>query len=278
MSWKINLSPLFTFLLSLTVMLFAAGACAQSDNKQTAETKTADIGANGGTYTLVKGEDPNDYKYQYSDVPGGVCEAYEKNLAHFSSEPYGMACGRKLDPALGFTRPQWEPLDPWKHQDLMKDIRRVRDWNRPPSIDPNDWEGLLKHIISWGLTVEIAHVDLDGDGKPENLLRVGKDRVCDPRKVWEREIPEGWKTILIADHALTRIEGNTFLIKDNVFLWKGKVYADSFTAYSEAWRKKEGHDAELTLNEFLRYGAGRICKFYYDAAPSGAKVKIRGGR
>jgi hypothetical protein len=218
-----------------------------------------------GRYELVKRSDPGGGRgYVYSDVPGGVCEAYEKNLARFADEPYGMACGRKLDPALGFTRPKWERLDPWKHQDLMKDIRRVHDWNRPADIDPNDWEGLLKRVIEWGLVVELARVDLDGDGKSENLLRTGKERLCDPKDEIKRSSSWG-KEIVIVDSALTKVEAKIGP-PDDVFLYKGNVYSDMLGQSGQSGRPG-GPDAALFLFGFLRYGAGTKCIFHYYADP-----------
>src|SRR3954451_4481293 len=75
-----------------------------------------------GHYELVKEDDPGGRGYVYGDVAGGVCEAYEKNLARFENEPYGMACGRKLDPTLGFTRPSWEKLDISRYANLVHEI------------------------------------------------------------------------------------------------------------------------------------------------------------
>ena len=231
--------------------------------------------AGAGRYVLIKQSAPGE-SYAYSDVPGGVCEAYEKNLARFAYEPYGMACGRKLDPALGFTRPRWERLDPWKHQELMKEINRVQGWNRPVDIDPNDWEGLLKRIIEWGLVVELARVDLDGDGKPENIVRTGKkDWPCDAKEEIKKG-SMGRKRMMIVDPALTKVEA-TIIPPDDVFLYKGRVYSDALYGFgfSENVRRKEGRDAELFLFGFLRYGAGAQCKFHYYAAPH-IKPELKG--
>ena len=100
--------------------------------------------AGAGRYVLIKQSAPGE-SYAYSDVPGGVCEAYEKNLARFAYEPYGMACGRKLDPALGFTRPRWEKLDVFKHAGLVHEIFFALRWEFPGNpIHVRGWTGLRR--------------------------------------------------------------------------------------------------------------------------------------
>jgi len=224
--------------------------------------------ASAGRYELVKRSQPGE-SYQYSDAPGGVCEAYEKNLARFADIPYGMACGRKLDHALGFTRPTWEKLDVLEHSELMRDIYRKEGWDKFRDFDSRPFLERLKDSVAHGMALEIARVDLDGDGNPENLARVvgGSVRPCDPKE----EIKQGSTgryPILIVDSTLTKVEATT-LVKDDVFLYKGKVYSDALHGFgfSEAVRRKEGHDAVLLLSQFSRDGAGRICNYHYDAAP-----------
>lgn len=130
--------------------------------------------AQAGRYELIKTEIP-DEGYQYSDLPGGVCEAYEKNLNSFPDEPYGMACGRKLNPALGFTRPTWEKLDLLKHAVLVQEIELFLKF--PPffseRVDEKRFLVALKEQQAKGLTLELTRLDIDEDGKPDNLIRFG---------------------------------------------------------------------------------------------------------
>lgn len=217
-----------------------------------------------GRYELIKQSDPGE-SYAYSDVPGGVCEAYEKNLARFESEPYGMACGRKLDPALGFTRPTWEKLDAFQHVNLLQQI-----YSRPgePELDAESWMKRLKEMVGRGMVIEITRLDLDGDGKPENMVRVGSPKPCDPKQGIARSsmtVGRG-RFMVIVDQSLTKVEA-TILPPDDVFLYKGKVYADAL-GMSHQMGRPGGPDAALFLFGFLRYGAGDICKFHYYVAPS----------
>ena len=147
----------------------------------------------------------------------------------------------------------------------MRDIYRAEHWDSFRDFD-STWPDRLKKSVDRGLRLELTRVDLNVDGKPESLARVTitSERPCHPQE----EIKQGStgrKPILIVDSALTKVEGTT-MIKDDVFLYKGKVYADKLTGYSEQVRPKVGHDAMLSLYQFGRYGAGRICKFFYNAA------------
>lgn len=233
--------------------------------------------AGAGRYVLIKQSAPGE-SYAYSDVPGGVCEAYEKNLARFAYEPYGMACGRKLDPALGFTRPRWEKLDVFKHAGLVHEIFFALRWEFPWQPNPRPWMDRLKEAVGRGMVLEIARVDLDGDGKPENLLRIGSEKPCDPKEGIAHSsmfVGRG-KSMVIVDPSLTKVEA-TIIPPDDVFLYKGRVYSDALYGFgfSENVRRKEGRDAELFLFGFLRYGAGAQCKFHYYAAPH-IKPELKG--
>lgn len=222
--------------------------------------------AGAGRYVLIKQSAPGE-SYAYSDVPGGVCEAYEKNLARFANEPYGMACGRKLDPALGFTRPRWEKLDVFKHADLVHKIFIALRWESPSNPDPRPWIERLNQAVARGMTLEITHIDLDGDGKPENLLRIGSEKPCDPKEGIARSsmfVGQG-KSMVIVDATLKKVDA-TILPPDDVFLYKGEVYSDAL-GLSHQMGRPEGPDAALFLFHFLRYGAGAQCKFHYYAAP-----------
>lgn len=230
--------------------------------------------AHAGRYELVKRSDPGGGRgYVYSDVPGGVCEAYEKNLARFENEPYGMACGRKLDPALGFTRPTWEKLDVFKHAELVHEIFFALRWEFPWQPDPRPWMDRLKEAAGRGMVLEITRVDLDGDGKPENLLRIGKERLCDPKE--EIKHSSSWgKRIVIVDSALTKVEA-TISPPNDVFLYKGNVYSDMLGLSGQSGRPG-GPDAALLLFQFARRGAGHICNYHYYAAPHN-QLNSKGG-
>lgn len=216
--------------------------------------------ANAGEYKLIKKGAPGS-SYQYANDPGGVCETYEKNLRQFASEPFGMACERKLDPSLGFKRPTWKELDPWKHQELMKGLYKIQRWRHPPTIDSNDWEGILKWILGLGLAVEFTKVDLDGDGKTESIIRTGKMRRCIPSKEYKRASP-GRLRLLIADNDLTRIE-KQLLPRDNIFIFRDEIYTDQFYGLGGTSNDSSKPTAELFLFIVGTTGAGVKCKFHH---------------
>ena len=103
--------------------------------------------AHAGQYKLDKNDDP-EQGYQFSDV-GGVCVAYEKNLASFGDLPYGMACGRKLNRRFGFTRPAWKKMDVASHAGLVRDIYRHFRWRSGIEENARSWlERVEKMAVS----------------------------------------------------------------------------------------------------------------------------------
>ena len=215
-----------------------------------------------GRYELIKSDIP-DEGYQYSDVPGGVCEAYEKNLNSFPDERYGMACGRKLNPASGFTRPTWEKLDFIKHARLVQEIEIVRKFPRffGKRVDETQFLAALKEQQAKGLSLELTRLDIDEDGKPDNLIRFGWAGECDASNSSTFTNP-AQRYLLVADSALEKVDPRSRFIgaMDDVFLYKGRVYSDLFYGDPDFRRNRDG---VLYLLRFGRHGAGDICRFSY---------------
>lgn len=115
--------------------------------------------AQAGKYELVKGQGVE------------VCEAYDRNLNSFSQLSYPMACERKLDPTLSqFAKPEWEEMDVWANRKLLREIEHLfrLEWR----IDYEVWERLLMQRIRDGhRRLLLTHVDIDNDGKKDNVLK-----------------------------------------------------------------------------------------------------------
>lgn len=213
-------------------------------------------------FELIKTPIP-DEGYQYSDQPGGVCEAYENNLNSFAGEPYGMACGRKLNPALGFIRPTWEKLDLLKHAALLQEIEIF--FKFPPffgeRVDAKRFLVALTEQQAKGLSLEVTRLDIDEDGKTDNLIRFGWTGGCDASNPMTFSNPSQ-RYLLVVDSALTKVDSRTRFIgaRDDVFLYKGKVYSDIF--YGDPYYLRQ-RDASIHLLVFFSKGAARICRFHY---------------
>ncbi len=226
-----------------------------------------------GRYELITKKIPGQ-SYQYGDVTG-VCRAYEKNLNRFSNIPYGMACERQLDPTLGFIRPKWEKLDVMQHAVLVSDIFKFLHWDRNLAPDSRPWEEQLKDMIAphkpggrYPLVMELMRVDLNRDGKLENLVRIGDERPCDPEKVFRNVLPQPQKQLVVVDGSLTKIDSDfshyVFRPSGGVFMYQGYAYSETFHSEPEQLRSKEEHDAILILHPvFARGAAGAECRFYY---------------
>lgn len=216
-----------------------------------------------GRYELIKRDVPGE-SYQYSDIPGGVCEAYEKNLNRFSDRPNGMACGREIDPELGFTRPKWERLDPLKYKELAKDIGRFQgSCPKPPagqSVDPKCLDGVFARMIENGFFLELTHLDINEDGNPDTVVRTGRDWPCDPNVESNFRHPP-YESLYVADAGLTRVlDASRFIdqVGGDIFRYRGRVYSDML--FGGPYPDREG---TLYLFRFGSHGPGEICRLYY---------------
>ncbi len=215
-----------------------------------------------GRYELIKRDVPRE-SYQYSDILGGVCEAYEKNLNRFSDRHNGMACGREIDPELGFTRPKWERLDPLKYKELAKDIGRFQgSCPKPPagqSVDPKCLDGVFTRMIENGFVLELTHLDINEDGNPDTVVRTGRDWPCDPNTESDFRHPPN-KNLYVVDAGLTRVLDFSRSIgaPGDIFLYGGRVYSDML--FGNPHPDRQG---TLYLFRFGRHGPGEICRFYY---------------
>jgi hypothetical protein len=230
--------------------------------------------AHAWEYKLLRHTDP--IEGVYSDFVIGVCTAMEENFKKYKDRPYGMACKRELDPALGFTRPKWERLDILKHQELAMAIIHYRKWDVNLGPDPRPWPERLKHMVEKeNLTMDIVRLDLNRDGKPDNLVRFGFDRPCDAKELAEKGVSSGGGRILyVIDSTLTKVDpytgrGVDTSPLDDVFLFKGIVYTDEFWSMPLPARSHAKKDGTLGVIEFNQHGAAQLCAFrYFDSTPS----------
>ena len=120
------------------------------------------VPAHAGRYELVTGKGVE------------VCEAYLKNLNAFDrTEP--LVCEREIHPsAKDFKIVEWKKLDAWENRELVKNIELFL--NNHPRGKPNGniqkWEeGVRDRAESVHLGISITQIDIDNDGKPENVVK-----------------------------------------------------------------------------------------------------------
>lgn len=219
-----------------------------------------------GEYQLLREGDPTEKAY-FLDTTG-VCSAMEQNLKKFQGRPYGMACKRELDPALGFGRPTWERLDVMQHMPLVVAVMRYNHWDKDfLSPDSKQWPSQIKELVDQRqFGMELTRVDINGDGRLVNLLRFGFERPCEPKDALSNYLSAGHRHLYVVDATLSRIDTYSerlkFSVYDDVFMFNGKVYTDTFEGTPRT-RNRKRYDGELKIFEFSQKGIADICTFHY---------------
>lgn len=117
--------------------------------------------AYAGQYVLEKGKGVE------------VCEAYLKNLNSFD-RVVPLACEREIHPsAKDFKKPAWKKLDAWENRELVTQTDKFLHGPYGYSqTNPQSWEEYVKGAIErHHLEIDIAKIDIDNDGKPENVIK-----------------------------------------------------------------------------------------------------------
>ena len=114
-----------------------------------------------------------------------VCEAYGKNLNSFG-RPTPMACEREIySTSKGFKKPEWTKLDVWENRELAKNIELfIGNYPRgTPNENTQKWEeGLKDRAESLHMGIAFARINIDNDGKLENVVKYYEGPCEDARK------------------------------------------------------------------------------------------------
>ncbi len=199
-----------------------------------------------------------------------LCRAYEANLNAFPEVREPFVCERPIHPGFkDFSKPKWQELDPVEYIDLLVKMARAK-YDQLPRLNPFN-EKAVRKGISWRIALghirlKLAELDIAPatgsdsrvpDGIPEKVLRVERgDPDCDPADdTWRRDPPH--REYYIANDDLTEVELFEKIIPMDVFLYKGKVYFDSFDQVSGI------HRYEIYV--YMPYGrrATPICRYRY---------------
>ncbi len=218
-----------------------------------------------------------------------LCKAYEANLNAFPEVKAPFVCARPIYPGFkDFSKPKWKELDPVEHIDLLVKTARARH-ERFNRLNPFDEAAIRKSILK-GIQIgyvrlKLAELDVvpardsairGPDGVPEKVLRVEwGDPHCDPGDDrWRRHPPN--REYYIASDDLTKVRVFEAVISRDVFLYKGKVYFDSFhkvfgidpdrPEYAEPRRFHPGLEREryeIYVGKPLGNGIVRVCRYRY---------------
>jgi len=163
-----------------------------------------------------------------------------------------------------------------QHLDLVMDILRFSGWDKTLPADPRPWPARIQDMVEKEhLTLDLTRLDLNRDGKPDNLVRFGFDRRCDSKKMLEQGQTGRSMHLYMIDPAMKTVDPSSRHsgIYDDVFLFQAKVYTDTFWNEPLSTRSARKRDATLSLFVFFERGAAPICKFHYfdSASPKGGK-------
>jgi len=217
----------------------------------------------GGEYKLIY--EDKQTGYSIADT-SGACQAYENNLNRFKHIPYGMACGRNLDSELGFSRPNWERLDPMRYTELIREIYMTHK-SKPEFIeDSTKWKKYVKDQVDAGkLTLEFTQLYIGRNKERVNFGRIGRNIPCDEVKSFNSFLWYGIEHIYRVDDDLIHLVNDRELGHGagNLILYKNRVLTDRFYGDSAETKKLIKRDATLDLYEVDPTGIGLLCEYYY---------------
>lgn len=216
-------------------------------------------------YTLLKGKGVE------------VCEAYAKNLESFH-DLAPMLCERKINPILkDFRKPVWQELDIWANRELLKQIDHFLNGAQAYSVShPQAWEEFIKEAIERRhLVITLAHIDIDNDGKAENVIKY-YDGSCPITRTYATPVlvlnksKNGLdikKTMHIMQNPSMKISGVVYNPTQtwggtmyDIFLYKSRTYFDSFRI------DREVINGLFRVFETEKKHTKEICTYRYSSA------------
>jgi hypothetical protein len=177
-----------------------------------------------------------------------VCEACLKNLQQQPVE--AAVCDRQYATDLGFSAPEWTPLDPGEHAEFYKRIINLIDegdeFTRNPNLDdPKNFQRAIEFD-----RLALTTTNIDNDGEPERLLRWSHGTCLNMFRGFfyrymsvllvlakDQRMVDRSKSDLLLQHAS---KGPKYLVGDphlqlyQVFTYKGTVYFDKWDGGGES--------------------------------------------
>jgi len=215
-----------------------------------------------GEYVLIKGKGVE------------VCEVYGKNLNSLKLK-VPMKRERKFNPEFtDFGQPEWEGGETFdqKLSDKINSFLWERDVNPIyyfPVTEYKNWKGTPEQYAqTWkrykqvrqrtlAMGPPISRVDIDNDGKVENIYLESKCKICENNGIplvlnYEKTNIDFEKTSLLLQHPSRKTEGDGILTDDgkkvsdavhsifyDVFIYKQKTYFDLYIDLHHIFIEKE---------------------------------------
>ena len=122
--------------------------------------------ATAGEYTLTQERIPQRPLDSFT-----LCRDLEENLNRFKDEP-PMVCGIRVHPSMTqFDRPDWEPLEPREHMDILKAIAHARDAHLTEEQQVEKWAANRQTIEAGEARLLRARFDISNSGREVIVLR-----------------------------------------------------------------------------------------------------------
>lgn len=210
-----------------------------------------------GRYELIKGKGVE------------VCEAYQKNLNSFKPG-IPMICERQVNPEMkGFQKPEWKELDAWENREMVRNVESFLG-NHPrgnPKDDLAQWEdGLKDRAKIHHLKIELTKVDIDNDGKVDNVVKY-YDGSC--------PMTRHYGTPLIIINQEKTVDIRTTLLMQNpksaaghtsTGIWAGTMY-DAFIykdmTYFDRWSQSKNQTGLLKVFTVKNNITKEICRYKF---------------
>lgn len=158
-----------------------------------------------------------------------VCKAYEQNLNSFKDLPYAMVCERKINAKFpDFKKPEWKDLNVWENREKVWEIDKFL-FRRRAEDKPAWLVRLKKRIEENRVSLGETWIDINNDGKIDHVLKYEYGE-CNPMDQSDFSHPGG-RNLIVWDDDKNELDSqlNKYLgIMLDIFVYKGKVYLDSF--------------------------------------------------
>ena len=178
----------------------------------------------------------------FEDVLNTTCEPSEKLTCKWT-----LPADEKL-----FLKLQWQPLDPKKHWELIRDMC-LSGWLE--KYRAGQWEHYepeyKKDLDEGRLTLYFAIIDIDRDGKTEHVVRLKRSPDCPSSSIFGVMIPE----IKQIDWKYRRL-----FMGDEIMIYEGRAYMFEWDEVPGRIQVYEGFN--LLPNSDSR-GSINICQFQY---------------
>ena len=223
----------------------------------------------GGDYKWIKYPKPDIYP---SSEVTKLCRGLEQNINSLGPLKDPLLCERPFNPKFKeFGKPEWTPLDPRQHIELIKKMDIVLTYSgyKAPPFDETAWrERLDRRLPHIGLA--LTRVDLNGDGYLETLIKFNRRKPCDAISAKHLGLTAASIVYFVTDEEFSEV------MQLGPWAWGGELFVHQGTAYfSQVHYKTPPEEYLLVVQEPNKYNGdpNNLCqlRFMPDKCPTGTR-------